>query len=85
MNTSRRTLLKASLAPLFFMAGTARAEEAALPDQPEIRIIQDKDPALLLARISTPGFDATLARAVLNFLFDTYPTANLPVWKLPLC
>ena len=47
MNTSRRTLLKASLAPLFFMAGTARAEEAALPDQPEIRIIQDKDPALL--------------------------------------
>lgn len=84
MNTSRRTLLKASLAPLFFMAGTARAEEAALPDQPEIRIIQDKDPALLLARISTPGFDATLARAVLNFLFDTYPTANLPVWKLPL-
>lgn len=84
MNTSRRTLLKASLAPLFLMAAPAQAEQMALSEEPEIRIIQSKDPSRLLAWVSTPGFDATLARAVLNFLFDTYPTAALPVWKLPL-
>lgn len=84
MNTSRRTLLKASLVPLFFMTGQAQAEQAVLSEQPEIRIIQGKDPSRLMEWLSTPGFDATLARAVLNFLFDTYPKGNLPIWKLPL-
>jgi hypothetical protein len=84
MNTERRTLLKAALAPLLLPLLGREAQAAPLSDISEIRIIQTKDPSRILERVSTPGFAHSLAQSVLAFLIENYSTGNLPVWKRPL-
>jgi hypothetical protein len=85
MNIERRTLLKAALAPLLLPL-LGREAEAALPlsDISEIRIIQTKDPARTLQRVSAPGFAHSMAQSTLAFIIESYPKGNLPVWKKPL-
>ncbi len=85
MNRERRSLLKAALAPLLlpFMTREALAS-VPLSDISEIRIIQTKDPARILERVSAPGFAHSMAQSTLAFIIESYPKGNLPVWKMPL-
>lgn len=85
MNRERRSLLKAALAPLLlpFMTREALAS-VPLSDISEIRIIQAKDPARILERVSAPGFAHSMAQSTLAFIIESYPKGNLPVWKMPL-
>lgn len=84
MNTERRTLLKAALAPLLLAFLGREAEAAPLSDVTDIRVIQNRDPARTLKLVQTPGFDRSLAQATLAFIIENYATGNLPVWKMPL-
>ncbi|NCD23963.1 MAG: lytic transglycosylase domain-containing protein [Deltaproteobacteria bacterium] len=85
MNEHRRNLLKAALAPLLLplTAPLAEASTPPLSEVSEIRVIQTKDPANILERVSEPGFTMGLTNSVLGFLQDTHPTGNLPVWNQP--
>ncbi len=95
MNTDRRALLKAALAPLLLpllvsealgapQGLTAQTLLPRMSDVSEIRLIQAKDPARILERVSSPGFAHSLAQSVLGFIIEEYPAGNLPVWKKPL-
>ena len=85
MNIPRRSLLKAALAPLLLPLLTSEAQASVpLSDISEIRIIQTKDPARILERVSAPGFAHSMAQSTLAFLIESYPKCNLPVWKKPL-
>jgi hypothetical protein len=85
MNIERRSLLKAALAPLLLPL-LGREARAALPlsDISEIRIIQTKNPAHVLKRVSAPDFAHSMSQSTLAFIIESYPTGNLPVWKKPL-
>lgn len=84
MNSHRRTLLKAALAPLLLPLLTGESRAAVPSDVSEIRVIQAKDPARTLERVSAPGYAHALAQSVLAFIIEGYPKGNLPVWKKPL-
>lgn len=84
MNSNRRTLLKAALAPLLLALTGRNAEAAPLSEASEIRLIQTKDPARTLERASSPDFAHAMAQATLAFIIEAYPAANLPVWRKPL-
>lgn len=84
MNENRRTMLKAALAPLLLPLLGGEAQAQPLSEVTEIRLIQSKDPARTVERVSSPSFAHSLAQATLAFLIESYPTGNLPVWKKPL-
>lgn len=85
MNRERRSLLKAALAPLLLPFLTSEAQASVpLSDISEIRIIQTKDPARIMERVSAPGFAHSMAQSTLAFIIESYPKGNLPVWKMPL-
>lgn len=86
MNPQRRHILQAALAPLLLpvLSGQALASPAPVSEISEIRVIQTKDPSRIVERVSAPGFAESLARSVLGFLIENYPSGNLPVWKKPL-
>jgi len=84
MNTARRTVLKAALAPLLLPLAGAAAAPLPFSDVTEIKVIQDKDPGKVLGMVEAPGFAHALAQSVLGFIIEAYPKGNLPVWKLPL-
>jgi hypothetical protein len=84
VNTERRTLLKASLAPLLLAFLGREAEAAPLSETTAIRVIQTRDPARTLELVQAPGFARSLAQATLAFVIENYATGNLPVWKKPL-
>jgi hypothetical protein len=86
MNNQRRSLLKAALAPLLLplFGHEALAAQPPLSEISEIRIIQAKDPARILDRVSASGFAHAMAQSVLAYIIESYPKGNLPVWKKPL-
>lgn len=86
MNADRRTILRAALVPFLFpfLPDTAAAAQGVASEVSEIRVIMAKDPTGILDRISTPDFSHSLAQSVLSFIIESYPKANLPVWKKPL-
>jgi hypothetical protein len=84
MNTQRRTVLKAALAPLLLPLLGGSAQAAPLSEVSEIRVIQTKDPARTLDRVAAPDYAHALAQSVLGFVIEGYPKGNLPVWKKPL-
>ena len=81
---NRRNVIKAALAPLLLPLLRGDALAAPLSDVSEIRVIQTKDPARTVDRVSAPGYAHALAQAVLGFVIEGYPKGNLPVWKKPL-
>ena len=84
MNSSRRAVLRAALAPLLLPLLGGEAQAVPLAEVSEIRVIQAKDPSRTLSRVSAPGYAHALAQSVLGFLIEAYPKGNLPVWKKPL-
>jgi hypothetical protein len=81
---NRRTMLRAALAPLLLPLLGGAAQAVPLSEVSEIRVIQTKDPARTLERVSAPGYAHALAQSVLAFVIEGYPKGNLPVWKKPL-